>query len=340
MADSSSGVLRNIPFASLLQSKDIIFAFGVVLIVIMMVVPLPSALLDIFLTLNIALALIILLVSIYNKEALEFSAFPSLLLIATLFRLSLNVSSTRIILSGRGATIEIVKSFGNFVVGGNYVVGMVVFIILVLIQFIVITKGAERVAEVAARFTLDAMPIKGMAIDADLNAGAIDQEEATKRRLNLKREADFYGSMDGASKFVKNDAIAGIIITIINLLGGLVIGVFQRGESAMDALQVYALFTVGDGLVTQIPALLIATATGIVVTRASSDSSLGQEVSDQLLTNPRVLGIGSGLLGFLGMVPGLPKFSFLMLSVVFGILAYVAHKSDLELEQKDRKSVV
>ena len=340
MADSSSGVLRNIPFASLLQSKDIIFAFGVVLIVIMMVVPLPSALLDIFLTLNIALALIILLVSIYNKEALEFSAFPSLLLIATLFRLSLNVSSTRIILSGRGATIEIVKSFGNFVVGGNYVVGMVVFIILVLIQFIVITKGAERVAEVAARFTLDAMPIKGMAIDADLNAGAIDQEEATKRRLNLKREADFYGSMDGASKFVKNDAIAGIIITIINLLGGLVIGVFQRGESAMDALQAYALFTVGDGLVTQIPALLIATATGIVVTRASYDSSLGQEVSDQLLTNPRVLGIGSGLLGFLGMVPGLPKFSFLMLSVVFGILAYVAHKSDLELEQKAMESKI
>jgi flagellar biosynthesis protein FlhA len=340
LADSNSGILRNIPFAALLQSKDIIFAFGVVLIVIMMVVPLPSFILNILLTLNIALALIILLVSIYNKEALEFSAFPSLLLIATLFRLSLNVSSTRIILSGRGATIEIVKSFGNFVVGGNYVVGMVVFIILVLIQFIVITKGAERVAEVAARFTLDAMPIKGMAIDADLNAGAIDQEEATKRRLNLKREADFYGSMDGASKFVKNDAIAGIIITIINLLGGLVIGVFQRGESAMDALQAYALFTVGDGLVTQIPALLIATATGIVVTRASSDSSLGQEVSDQLLSNPRVLGIGSGLLGFLGMVPGLPKFSFLMLSVVFGMLAYVAHKNDLEIEQKAMDSKI
>ncbi|MBU1105463.1 MAG: flagellar biosynthesis protein FlhA [Candidatus Riflebacteria bacterium] len=327
--------MSKIPFAELLKSKDILFAFGVVLIVIMMVVPLPSFILNIFLTLNIALALIILLVSIYNKEALEFSAFPSMLLIATLFRLSLNVSSTRIILSGRGATIDIIKSFGNFVVGGNYVVGMVVFIILVLIQFIVITKGAERVAEVAARFTLDAMPIKGMAIDADLNAGAIDQEEATKRRLTLKREADFYGSMDGASKFVKNDAIAGIIITIINLLGGLVIGVFQRGESAADALQMYALFTVGDGLVTQIPALLIATATGIVVTRASSDSSLGQEVSDQLLSNPRVLGIGSALLGFLGLIPGLPKFSFILLSVVFGVLSYVAHKTDLELEQKE-----
>ncbi|OGK10116.1 MAG: flagellar biosynthesis protein FlhA [Candidatus Riflebacteria bacterium GWC2_50_8] len=326
--------MNQIPFADLLKSKDIIFAFGVVLIVIMMVVPLPAFLLDVLLTLNIALALIILLVSIYNKEALEFSAFPSLLLIATLFRLSLNVSSTRIILMGRGATIEIVKSFGNFVVGGNYVVGIVVFVILVLIQFIVITKGAERVAEVAARFTLDAMPIKGMAIDADLNAGAIDQEEATKRRLTLKREADFYGSMDGASKFVKNDAIAGIIITIINLLGGVVIGVFQRGESAIDALQAYALFTVGDGLVTQIPALLIATATGIVVTRASSDSSLGQEVSDQLLSNPRVLGIGSGLLAFLGMIPGLPKFSFIFLSIVFGFLSYIAHKTDIELEQK------
>ena len=334
MADSVSGGINQIPFADLLKSKDIIFAFGVVLIVIMMVVPLPAFLLDVLLTLNIALALIILLVSIYNKEALEFSAFPSLLLIATLFRLSLNVSSTRIILMGRGATIEIVKSFGNFVVGGNYVVGIVVFVILVLIQFIVITKGAERVAEVAARFTLDAMPIKGMAIDADLNAGAIDQEEATKRRLTLKREADFYGSMDGASKFVKNDAIAGIIITIINLLGGVVIGVFQRGESAIDALQAYALFTVGDGLVTQIPALLIATATGIVVTRASSDSSLGQEVSDQLLSNPRVLGIGSGLLAFLGMIPGLPKFSFIFLSIVFGFLSYIAHKTDIELEQK------
>lgn len=335
MSAGSASVGSKIPFAQLLMSKDIIFAFGVVLIVIMMVVPLPALLLNIFLTLNIALALTILLVSIYNKDALEFSAFPSLLLVATLFRLSLNVSSTRLILSGRGATIDIVKAFGNFVVGGNYVVGMVVFLILVLIQFIVITKGAERVAEVAARFTLDAMPIKGMAIDADLNAGAIDQDEATRRRLKLKQEADFYGSMDGASKFVKNDAIAGIIITIINLLGGLVIGVFMRGESAFDAMQAYALFTVGDGLVTQIPALLIATATGIVVTRASSDSSLGHDLSDQLLTNPKVLGIGSGLLAFLGLIPGLPKFSFLLLSGVFGFMAYVADKNEKEASQKE-----
>ena len=337
MAETKAGSLSVVPLASLLKSKDVLFAFGVVSIVIMMVVPMPSFVLNLFLTLNVALALTILLVSIYNQDALQFSAFPSMLLIATLFRLSLNVSTTRIILSGRGASIDIVKAFGNFVVGGNYVVGFVVFIILVLIQFIVITKGAERVAEVAARFTLDAMPIKGMAIDADLNAGAIDQEEATQRRLTLQREADFYGAMDGASKFVKNDAIAGIIITVINLLGGLVIGIFQRGETAYDALQTYALFTVGDGLVSQIPALLIATATGIVVTRASSDSSLGHDISGQLLSHPKVLGIGAGLMGFLGLIPGLPKFSFLFLSFVFATLAYVMHRNLEEATQKERE---
>ncbi|MGM0599075.1 MAG: flagellar biosynthesis protein FlhA [Candidatus Rifleibacteriota bacterium] len=337
MAETKAGSLNVVPFASLLKSRDVLFAFGVVSIVIMMVVPMPAMILNLFLTLNVALALTILLVSIYNQDALQFSAFPSMLLIATLFRLSLNVSTTRIILSGRGASIEIVKAFGNFVVGGNYVVGFVVFIILVLIQFIVITKGAERVAEVAARFTLDAMPIKGMAIDADLNAGAIDQEEATQRRLTLQREADFYGAMDGASKFVKNDAIAGIIITVINLLGGLVIGIFQRGETAYDALQTYALFTIGDGLVSQIPALLIATATGIVVTRASSDSSLGHDISAQLLSHPKVLGIGAALLGFLGLIPGLPKFSFLFLSFVFATLAYVMHKNLEQATQQERE---
>jgi flagellar biosynthesis protein FlhA len=326
--------MNKVPLSELLRSKEAIFAIIVVMIVIMMVVPLPSAILSLFLTLNIATALIILLVSIYNQNALQFSAFPSLLLVATLFRLSLNVSTTRTILSGRGATIDIIKAFGNFVVGGNYVVGFVVFLILVLIQFIVITKGAERVAEVAARFTLDAMPIKGMAIDADLNAGAIDQEEATSRRLDLQREADFYGSMDGASKFVKNDAIAGIIITVINLLGGLVIGVFQRGESPMDAMAAYALFTVGDGLVSQIPALLIATATGIVVTRASSDSSMGEQVGEQVFSNPKVLGIGSAMLTFLGLIPGLPKFSFLFLAVVFGSMAYLTQKNEEEVSAK------
>ncbi|MFZ5951573.1 MAG: flagellar biosynthesis protein FlhA [Candidatus Rifleibacteriota bacterium] len=335
MSEAKAGGLNIVPLSSLLQSRDILFAFGVVSIVIMMVVPLPAIILNLFLTLNIALALTILLVSIYNQHALQFSAFPSLLLISTLFRLSLNVSTTRTILSGQGATIDIIKAFGNFVVGGNYVVGFVVFIILVLIQFIVITKGAERVAEVAARFTLDAMPIKGMAIDADLNAGAIDQDQATKRRLDLQREADFYGAMDGASKFVKNDAIAGIIITIINLMGGIVIGVFQRGETAIDALQAYALFTVGDGLVSQIPALLIATATGIVVTRASSDSSLGHDISEQLVSNPKVLGIGSALMAFLGLVPGLPKFAFFVLAGLLGGLAYVTRKNEQELAEKE-----
>jgi flagellar biosynthesis protein FlhA len=312
-----------VPLADLLRNRDVLFALGLISVVIMMVVPLPAVFLDLFLTLNIALALVVLLVSIYTKEALEFSAFPSLLLVATLFRLALNVSSTRLILGGEGAKIAIIKAFGNFVVGGNYIVGAVVFTILVVIQFIVITKGAERVAEVAARFTLDAMPGKQMAIDAELNAGAIDNEQARERRKNVQREADFYGAMDGASKFVKGDAIAGIIITIINILGGLAIGVLQRGESAADALQTYALFTVGDGLVTQIPAMLIATATGIVVTRAGSSSSLGLELSDQLGSRPKVLAIAAAMLGFLGLIPGLPKLSFITLALVFGALAYV-----------------
>ena len=268
-----SNVLNAVPLSMILKSKDIIFAFGVVLIVLTLIIPVPARILDVLLTLNIAISLTVLLVSIFNHDALQFSVFPSLLLITTLFRLALNVSTTRLILSGQGATMSLIKSFGNFVVGGNYVVGFVVFLILVLIQFLVITKGAERVAEVSARFTLDAMPIKGMAIDADLNAGAIDQDEATRRRLNLSREADFYGAMDGASKFVKNDSIAGIIITVINLLGGILIGVISRGENAMDALSAYALYTVGDGLCSQIPSLLISTATGIVVTRSSSNFS-------------------------------------------------------------------
>lgn len=325
-------ILDSIPLSDILQNKDVLFALGLILIVIMMVVPLPPTLLDLFLSLNIGLSLVILLVSIYTKEALEFSAFPSLLLIATLFRLALNVSSTRLILSGEGSKIAIIKAFGNFVVGGNYIVGAVVFTILVVIQFIVITKGAERVAEVAARFTLDAMPGKQMAIDAELNAGAIDNETAKERRKAVQREADFYGAMDGASKFVKGDAIAGLIITIINILGGLAIGVLQRGESISDALQTYALFTVGDGLVTQIPAMLIATATGIVVTRASSSSSLGIELGEQLGSRPKVLIIASVMLAFLALIPGLPKFSFLVLALLFGLLAYIVATQEKPLE--------
>lgn len=340
MAEQSQGggLLKAVPLAKLAQSKDVIFAFGVVLIVLTLIIPLPSFILDVLLTMNIAISLTILLVSIFNQDALQFSAFPSLLLVTTLFRLALNVSTTRLILSGQGATMTLIKSFGNFVVGGNYIVGFVVFLILVLIQFLVITKGAERVAEVSARFTLDAMPIKGMAIDADLNAGAIDQEEAIRRRTNLAREADFYGAMDGASKFVKNDSIAGIIITAINLLGGILIGVIIRNEAALDALSSYALYTVGDGLCSQIPSLLVSTATGIVVTRSSSDSSMGDEVTMQLFSKTKILAITSGALFFLGLIPGLPKASFFFLSLVFGAIAYVNKKDDEEAEAKKEES--
>ena len=340
MATETKGskILNAVPLSALLKSKDIIFAFGVVLIVLTLIIPVPARILDVLLTLNIALSLTVLLVSIFNHDALQFSVFPSLLLITTLFRLALNVSTTRIILSGQGATMNLIKSFGNFVVGGNYIVGFVVFLILVLIQFLVITKGAERVAEVSARFTLDAMPIKGMAIDADLNAGAIDQDEATRRRLNLSREADFYGAMDGASKFVKNDSIAGIIITVINLLGGILIGVISRGEDAMTALSAYALYTVGDGLCSQIPSLLISTATGIVVTRSSSNFSLGEEVTTQLLSKAKILGITSGSLLFLALIPGLPKVSFLLLAVIFGALAYVSKRNEEDAEEKQKET--
>lgn len=332
---ASARTLRAVPLSMLLKSKDVIFAFAIVIIVLSLIIPLPPFLLDILLTLNIAVALTILLVSMFNHDTLEFSAFPSLLLVTTLFRMALNVSTTRIILLGQGATMTLIKSFGNFVVGGNYVVGFVVFVILVLIQFLVITKGAERVAEVSARFTLDAMPIKGMAIDADLNAGAIDQEEATKRRLNLAREADFYGAMDGASKFVKNDSIAGIIITVINLFGGIMIGVIFRGEAAMDALSAYALYTIGDGLCSQIPSLLIAAATGIIITRSSaSDSSMGDQVATQLFSNTKTLGITAGALMFLAAIPDLPKISFIVLATVFGLLAYVSNKNEEEAEYK------
>ena len=333
-ANTSIGKMKKpVPFAALLKNKDVILAFGVVLIILALIIPLPAFLLDILLTLNISLALMILLVSIFNNDALQFSSFPSVLLLTTLFRLALNVSTTRLILSGQGGTMSLIKAFGNFVVGGNYIVGFVVFLILVLIQFLVITKGAERVAEVSARFTLDAMPIKGMAIDADLNNGAIDQEEATKRRLNLSREADFYGAMDGASKFVKNDAIAGIIITCINLLGGIMIGVITRGEPAMIALSAYALYTIGDGLVSQIPSLLISTATGFVVTRSNSDYGMGEEVYNQIFKKSKILAIAAVALVFLAMMPGLPKASFLFLSLVFGALAHLNKKEEDEAQE-------
>jgi flagellar biosynthesis protein FlhA len=324
----------------LTKYSDILVAGLVVLILVMMVVPLPAFLLDALLVFNITCSLVILLLTMYTQDALEFSSFPSMLLIATLFRLALNVSSTRLILL-HGYAGRVIEAFGNFVVGGNYVVGMVVFIILVIIQFVVITNGAGRVAEVAARFTLDAMPGKQMAIDADLNAGLIDEEEARTRRRNIELEADFYGAMDGASKFVRGDAIAGVVITLVNIIGGIIIGIVQLGLPAGEALQRYALLTVGDGLVSQIPALLISTATGIIVTRAAAQSSFGQEVIGQLLAQPRALAIATGLLVVFGLVPGLPKVPFFALAAISGVLTYVVSiykeaeiKADEDLKER------
>jgi flagellar biosynthesis protein FlhA len=303
----------------------------VVGIVVLMVMPLPPIVLDLLLSFNITFALTILLVGTYLLRPLDFSSFPSVLLIATLFRLSLNIASTRIILlhgsEGPGAAGNVIKAFGGFVVGGNYVVGAIVFMVLVLINLMVITKGSGRIGEVAARFTLDAMPGKQMSIDADLNAGLIDETEAKARRLEISREADFYGAMDGASKFVKGDAVAGIIITLINIVGGLAIGVLQNGMGFGDAAQTYTLLTVGDGLVTQIPALMISTAAGIVVSRAGSQSALGNEMASQILAEPRALFVAAVVLFGFGMVPGLPTIPFLVLSVIAGGVAFVITKT-------------
>ncbi len=322
---------------SLFKHSDLMIAVLVVSIVMMMIIPMKPVLLDILLSFNISFALIILMVSMFNTEPLEFSVFPSLLLVMTLFRLSLNVSSTRLVLLYAYAG-EVIQSFGNFVVGGNPVVGVVIFLILVVIQFIVITKGAERVSEVAARFTLDAMPGKQMAIDADLNAGLIDEDTARNRRENIQREADFYGAMDGASKFVKGDAIAGIIIIIINIVGGFIIGMAQKGMSWNEALQVYTLLTVGDGLVTQIPALLISTATGIVVTRSASKLSLGQEMTTQLFAYPKAMGLAAVILLILGTI-GLPRVPMYSLAIFFGILYFVFRNSTDDLVEEHPEEV-
>lgn len=307
--------------------SDIIFALAVVTVVVMFIIPLPTFLLDLLLAVNISFALTVLLVSIYITEPLQFSVFPSMLLFATLFRLALNVSSTKLIL-GQGYAGEIILGFGNFVVGGNYIVGFIIFLILVIIQFVVITKGAERVAEVAARFTLDAMPGKQMSIDADLGSGLITEDEARKKRQKIRQEADFYGAMDGSSKFVKGDAIAGIIITVINIVAGLIIGVAQQGMSIGEAAQTYALLTVGDGLVSQIPALLISTATGMVVTRAASENNLGKDLASQMSAQPRSLAIVAGVLLLFGIVPGLPTVPFMILAVIIGAIAWVIWQSE------------
>ncbi|MDO8346547.1 MAG: flagellar biosynthesis protein FlhA [Rugosibacter sp.] len=298
----------------------------IILILSMMVLPLPTFVLDVFFTFNIAISIMVLLVAMYTMKPLDFSIFPTVLLITTLLRLSLNVASTRIVLlqghTGPDAAGKVIEAFGHFLVGGNYAVGIVVFIILTLINFIVITKGAGRIAEVSARFTLDAMPGKQMAIDADLNAGLIGEDEARKRRATVALEADFYGSMDGASKFVRGDAVAGILILFINIIGGLAVGVIQHDMSAGDAAKAYTLLTIGDGLVAQIPALIISTAAGLVVTRVATEQDIGQQMVAQLFGNPMVLALTAGILGTLGLIPGMPNFVFLLLAAVFGFLAW------------------
>ncbi len=320
MSDYQKNIMNRI--ISLLKNNDMIMAVGLVIIIAMMIIPLPPMLLDILLTLNISLSVIILLVCLFIKEPLEYSSFPIILLIATIFRLGLNVSSTRLILL-EGAAGEVINSFGQFVVGGNYVVGFIIFVILVIINFMVITGGATRVAEVSARFTLDSMPGKQLSIDADLNAGLINEEQAKARRRKLEREADFYGTMDGASKFVKGDATAGIIITVINIFGGFIIGMWQLKMDLLTALSTYTILTVGDGLVSQLPALLISFSTGLIVSRASGqDKSLSADIINEMFTNPMVLGIVSGLLLVLGLVPGMPTIPFTIVAMTIGWLAY------------------
>ncbi len=298
----------------------------IIMILSMMVLPLPPFVLDVLFTFNIALAVIVLLVSLYSRDALEFAVFPTVLLITTLLRLSLNVASTRVVLmhghNGPDAAGKVIEAFGHFLVGGNYAVGLVVFIILIVINFVVITKGAGRIAEVSARFTLDAIPGKQMAIDADLNAGLIREDEARKRRERVAQEANFYGSMDGASKFVRGDAIAGILIMLITIIGGLIVGVLQHDMNMGDAAKNYTLLTIGDGLVAQIPALIISTAAGLVVSRVSTDEDLGQQFVSQLLNKPQALWLTAGILGALGLVPGMPHFVFLLLAGMIGTLAY------------------
>src|ERR1700761_6989555 len=296
----------------LLSHADLIAAVAVVLVVVMMIVPLPTGVIDLFITLNIASAITIVVATLYVPRALDFAAFPSLLLLTTMFRLAINVSVTRqILLHGDGGSV--VKAFGTFVVGGNVVVGLVVFLILIVIQFVVVTNGAGRVAEVAARFTLDAMPGKQMAIDADLNAGMITDKEARQRRSDIAREADFYGAMDGASKFVRGDATAAVLITGINLVGGIVIGLLHRHLTFSQTINTYSILTVGDGLAAQIPALLISVATGIIVTRTASERDLGSEIAKQILSQQKAVIVAGCVITAFALVPGLPKIPFLLI---------------------------
>ena len=329
-------------FEKYTKNTDLLLAGALIGILSVMIIPLPPFLLDLALTLSLTFGLLILLVAIYTDRSLDFSVFPSLLLITTLFRLSLNVASTRLILTeghkGPGAVGQVITAFGDFVVGNNYVIGLIVFIILVVINFVVITKGSGRVAEVAARFTLDAMPGKQMSIDADLNSGLITEQEARTRRKEIEQEADFYGSMDGASKFVRGDAIAGIVITLINIIGGLAVGVLQRDLDLSTAAKYYTMLTIGDGLVSQIPALIISTAAGAVVTRSSTKENMGAQMASQLFLKPRAVAIVAGIIGFLGLIPGLPKLPFFLVAIAMGLVAWSLTQYKKEEQQKEKKA--
>jgi flagellar biosynthesis protein FlhA len=332
MARGVTGMAKRI-----IGGGELVVPMTFVVVIIVMVIPLPTAILDLLLTLNVSLSLIILLVAMYTLRPLEFSTFPSVLLVTTLLRLSLNVASTRLILlrgaEGPAAAGHVIQAFGNFVVGGSYVVGLVVFLILVVINFVVITKGSGRIAEVAARFTLDAMPGKQLAVDAELNSGLLTEREARERRRSIEAEADFYGAMDGASKFVRGDAIAGLLIAAINIVGGLFIGIVQRGMPIQEAAEIYTVLTIGDGLVSQLPALLISTAAGIIVTRAASGTDLGSEVTAQVLLNPRALSLVAGILGCLALLPGLPFVPFVALAGGVGGLAYLSRQEQAAAEE-------
>ncbi|NLO97990.1 MAG: flagellar biosynthesis protein FlhA [Peptococcaceae bacterium] len=317
----------------LIKSTDVLAAFGIVSIVVIMVITIPASLLDFLIVLNISGSVLIMMLAVFTKESLEFSVFPSLLLIMTLFRLSINLSTTKLILLEAHAG-QVIQTFGQFVIQGNPVVGFIVFCILVVVQFIVITKGAERVSEVAARFTLDAMPGKQMSIDADLNAGIINEQEARNRRKKIQQESDFYGAMDGASKFVKGDAIAAIIILLINIIGGFIIGVLTKGMPVTDALHTYTLLTIGDGLVTQIPALLISTATGLVVTRAASEANLGQDLARQLFQTPKALYVTAVVLIALAFL-GLPPVPFLVLAAIIAAVGYIMQKRPTAMSEEE-----
>ncbi len=323
------------------KNMDVLVGIALLGVVAIMVIPLPSFLLDIALTMSIASSILILLVSIYTIRALDFSVFPSLLLITTLFRLALNIATTRIVLShghtGSEAAGQVIHAFGSYVVGDNYIIGFIVFVILIVINFVVITKGSGRVAEVAARFTLDAMPGKQMSIDADLNAGIITEDQARKRRKEIEQEADFYGAMDGASKFVRGDAIAGIIIVAVNILGGLIIGIVQHGLDIKQAAEVYTKLTIGDGLVTQIPALIISTAAGIIVTRSSSGEDVGHDMMTQLFIQPKTLYIGAAVIFALGLVPGMPTLPFLVIALPLAGIAWFISKYRVDTADKEKK---